>query len=417
MFARVRNRWFALPAGIRLAVGVWALLLVAVCVRVAVSRPTAQTVLPIYLAAGERWAGGETLYVSVPGLDVYRNPPGFAATFAPLTLLPAKLVGILWRLAGTGVFLLGLHRFRRALAPDWGPTRVGLLFALAALLAVPALNNGQVNLLLAGAALNGTAAALGRRWWESAAWFALGGWLKVYPLALGLLVSVAAPLRLGPRLVLLALLAAGLPWLLQDPAYVLAQYRGFVDWLGLDDRHLTIPQRAARDWTILPRTWSDWIVPADVSRTVSAAAGIAAALAVAVAALRATDPRRPLALALALGRVWMTAFGPATEANTYTVLAGTAAFLAVAPQRRFSRLLALAGCGLLAVSVLRGLFQADWQFQVLGPQPVGAMLLALAALTAGPARVLEPGRRIWLTRVTRRTRLEPAPAAGLSRDA
>jgi hypothetical protein len=82
----------------------------------------------------------------------------------------------------------------------------------------------------------------------------------------------------------------------------------------------------------------------------------------------------------------MTAFGPATEMNTYSVLAGVAAYLAVAPGPPGARAAAWAGYGLLAASVLRCMFPDDWRFQALGPQAVGAVLLAAAVLARSGTR-------------------------------
>src|SRR5579885_95016 len=108
MLARFRNSWSALPRIGRVAAVAWVVLVAAVLVRVAVAKPRSQTVVPIYLTAGQRWLAAADLYAPADGLDVYRNPPGFAAGFAALTPLPEKASGILWRSAGAAVFLLGL---------------------------------------------------------------------------------------------------------------------------------------------------------------------------------------------------------------------------------------------------------------------------------------------------------------------
>ena len=106
--------------------------------------------VPIYLAAGQKWRDSADLYQHTPGLDLYRNPPGVAAAFAALTPLPEKVAGLAWRGGCLAVFLLGLWRFRRDAVPELSPDRAAWLFALAAPLALAPLNNGQVNLLLAG---------------------------------------------------------------------------------------------------------------------------------------------------------------------------------------------------------------------------------------------------------------------------
>ena len=189
-------RWSSQPLPVRLGLTLWLVLAVAVGVRVAVQQPTRASVVPIYLTAGEVWRAGGDLYAPT-GLDVYRYPPGFAAAFAPLAVLPAKLVAIGWRLLGVAVLVVGLRRFARR--TDLSPAATGWLLGLAAVLSVPSVNNGQVNTLLAGAAVNGVAEAMRGRWWRAAGWFAAGAWVKVYPLAVGMLAAVARPPALAGR--------------------------------------------------------------------------------------------------------------------------------------------------------------------------------------------------------------------------
>jgi hypothetical protein len=374
MFARLHSSWLALPVSSRLAVCVWAGLTAGVFGRVLFSSPRSQTVVPIYLDAGWKWRESADLYAPTPGLDLYRYPPGMAALFAALTPLPEKAAGLLWRGASLAVFLVGLSRFRRAVVPEWSASRAGWLFALAAPLALPSLNNGQVNLLLAGCGLHGTAALAHGKWWSAAGWFAAMGWVKVYPLAVGLLAVLTAPRRLGPRL--LALTAAGfaVPFLLADPGYVWEQYRNFAHRVTTDDRTHGELSRVPLDWTVLPRTWLDRL-PSEVTAGVSL-------LAAAVCGILSLRDRTPALGPLCLGSVWMTAFGPATEMNTYSVLAGVAAYLVAAPgpRPRWATAAAVVGYGLLAASVVRCALPEDWRFQVLGPQPVGALLLAASAL-------------------------------------
>lgn len=365
----------------RIAVIVWIALVLGVTLRVAFSHPHSQTVVSIYLAAGERWLSGDPLYAPHPELDIFRNPPLVGAIFAPLTVLPEKHAGLVWRLLCTAVFLIGLARLRRDLLPDLSPNRIGVLFTLAALLAVSPLNNGQVNLLLAGAALNGTTDLIRKRWWAAALWFGLGAWLKMYPLSLGLLAVVVAP-RLGWRLLVVTALGFAAPFVLHDPGYALDQYRGFISWLGLDDRTFTALDRVPIDWTVLPRVWLGVVIETPLKWTV----------ALTVAGLFAVVVRRRACafLALTLGSVWMTAFGPATEMNTYSQLAGVAVLLLMRPQPRWAAVLAWTGYVLLAAAVLSCAFPQAWRFHVLGPQAIGAILIGLAALGKNASRGVGP---------------------------
>ena len=322
------RRWFAIPLSVRWAGCLWFALLAGVTGRVVASPPASQTVVPIYLSGGGHWAAGEPLYAYDPlaDHDVYRNPPGFAAGFALLAPLPEKLTGVVWRLGSAAVFLVALARFRRFVVPDWSADRAALMFGLAVLVALPAVNNGQVNLLIAAAAVGGTGAAVAGRWWEAAGWFAVGGWLKVYPLAVGLLAGLIEPRRLLPRLLVVTMAGFAVPFVLADPGYVAEQYWAFVASQTADDRTLADLTRVPRDWTVIPRSWLGWVPPPSLAKAVMLTA--AAGCAVWIGLWRS----RPGAFgfALAMGLTWMTVFGPATESHTYAQLAGLSGWLVAA---------------------------------------------------------------------------------------
>ena len=377
-------RFLAIPFSVRLAWTLWLVLAAAVGVRVAVSKPTSQTVMPIYLAAGERWQRGESLYGPAQTLDIYRNPPVIAAGFAALTALPEKLAGLLVRGVGLALFLTGLRSVRRTLLPDWGPSRVGWLFALAVVPSVPSVNNGQLNLHLAALALHGVAAAAAGRWSASAAWIGLAVWVKVYPLSLGLLIVLVAPRSYALKLAAVVLAGVALPFALDDAATVRTQYAEYVESLRLDDRTHEDLSRVPRDWTALPRTGFGWVSPEPVTKAVSLA--VAAGLALLTIARRHRPLGESLLAALVGSHVWMTAFGPATEMNTYSLLAAVAPLVLLTPGlSRSSRGMAVAGYALLVVTVLRGMFPNDRDFNVLGPQALGAVLLAIGYLASRKA--------------------------------
>jgi hypothetical protein len=363
-----------------LSLFVWAAVLLGVSVRVGVSSRWAQTVVPIYRHAGERWAAGEDVYAPTPGFDVFRNPPPVAALFAPLARLPETPAAILWRLAGAAVLLAGLRGLVRA-AGLTEPWRVGLVFAITAELALPSINNGQVNVHLIGAVLCGTVAAVGGRSWTAAAWLAAAAWMKGYPLAAGLLVGVAVP-AVGWRIVLLTAAVFAGTFVCQEPGYVWAEYRSWVELIGLDDRTFAPAHRFPRDWRVVPRMWLDCVIPCAVAGRVGVLAG--AGMAVAVwRARRAVGPGPAAVTAAGLAAVWMTLFGPATEDVTYTLLA-PAAGLAVGRwtgrDRPEATVAAWAAYLLLLAPVLRGLFPSGEVFPVRTAQPVGAAVLLVLLL-------------------------------------
>ena len=372
--------WMALPLSLRWAVIVWFALIAGVTGRVVTSKPTSQTVIPIYLVAGERWLHAENLYAPIPEFDVYRNPPLIAAGFAPLTYLPAKVAGVVVRLVSVSLFLWGLIRVRRSLLTELSPSQTGWLFLLASVLVIPSFNNGQVNLLIAAVALHGVAAAGQEKWWQAAVWLSFAGWVKLYPFAIGLLVTLALPWRFGARFLLCAVAGFALPFVLNDFGYVWDQYGDYVRYLGDDDRTYAALSRVPRDWTALPRSVFDSVPTPTVTKVVSLTV---AALFAALVYFRSHAKRvDSLLLALCLASIWMTAFGPATEMNTYSLLAAVAPIIVVtcSPRPRWRTALAWSGYGLLAVTVMRGMFPDDWKFNVLGPQALGTLLLLAVAV-------------------------------------
>ena len=372
--------WIALPLSVRWAVIVWFAVIAGVTGRVIASKPTSQSVIPIYLVAGERWLHAENLYAPIPEFDVYRNPPLIAACFAPLTCLSPKVAGVVVRLISVTLFLWGLIRVRRSLLPELSPSQVGWMFLLATVLVIPSFNNGQVNILIAAVALHGVAAASQEKWWQAAIWLSFVGWVKLYPFAIGLLMMLTLPWRFGARFLLCAVAGFALPFVLNDPEYVWEQCRDYLRYLGDDDRTYAPLSRVPRDWTTIPRNWFDWVPTPTVTKIVSLTV---AALFAALVYFRSHAKRaESLLLALCLASIWMTVFGPATEMNTYSLLAAVAPIIVVtcSPRPRWQIALASLGYGLLAITVLRGMFPDDWKFNVHGPQALGTLMLLVAML-------------------------------------
>src|SRR5438876_1021609 len=158
----------------RVALVVWVAILLGVGGRVAFSNPRAGTVVPIYLNAAKRWTSGDDLYAPAWPLDVYRNPPGVAAVLVPLTWVPEKVAGLLFRGLSAALFLGGLAVWvRHGLPRPLTPGETGAVFAMAGPLALNSLNNGQTNLLIIGALLFGATAVARGRWLAGGLWLAV----------------------------------------------------------------------------------------------------------------------------------------------------------------------------------------------------------------------------------------------------
>lgn len=383
------RRWFALPLPTRTAVGVCLAVFVAVFVRVLVQGPNSQTVVPIYLGAGERWLAGVTLYHLHTGHDLYRNPPAVAALFAPFALLDPKTAAVVWRLVCWAAYLAGVRSLVRDVLPPLSGWQRAAVWMLSVALAVPAINNGQANLMIVAAALLGAGAAARGRWWVAAGWLAFAGWLKVYPFAVGLLCVLAAPRQLGWRLAVTAAVLFAAPFGLQDPRYVWGEHQVFVDEMGRDDRTAAHVgwTRVPRDWTVLPRLAADVCVP----RAAAVAVGLVAAAGMAVLSAGSTSPHgKPgFYLPLCLGLIWVTLFGPGTEMNTYSVLAPVAGAVAVTATG-WRRVPAWAAAGLLLATIVRASLPPDAPVQLIEAQPVAAALLLVAVFPSRGHSVSHP---------------------------
>src|SRR5262249_28676335 len=155
------------------------------------------------------------------GQDCYRYSPLIAAALTPLTFLPEELGGILWRLLNAGVLVAGLLWWCRSGLPrTLSRGQTGIFFLLVLPFAVGSLHNGQANSLVLGLILFAVTAAAEERWNLPAGCIAGATLLKIYPLAVGLLLVVLYPKAFTGRLVLALALGLALPFLMQEPGYV-----------------------------------------------------------------------------------------------------------------------------------------------------------------------------------------------------
>lgn len=398
----------------RAAAVVWVALLLGVTGRVLVAPARSHTVVPIYLTAAEKWQAGGPLYDEVPKMDIYRNPPGIAAAFVPLTWLPERLAGLAWRGLGAAVFLVGLAGWaRHGLPRPLSSGETGAVFLLAAVLAVPSVNNGQTNMVIIGALLLGATAAarLPAVWFDGAApagprgrwaFAAVGGWLavaasvKVYPAAVGLLVGLVDRRRIYPWFFAGCGAFFLAPYLIRDADYVTGEYENFVIHVTADDRTWAALTRAPQDLFLAVRVWvGPPYVGAYLVAKLAAAAGFAGL--VALVARRTGNPRVVVPLGFHLGCVWVTVLGPATEVQTYILLGPTAAAVAVlaAADRRAAGgparfALAAGGYGLMVLPIVRDTFPNGKPFHALALPPIGGALV-LASVVWSAARVVRAG--------------------------
>lgn len=376
----------------RLAVVVWALLLTAIAVRVLLW-PRTHTLYPIFAAAGLDWLRGDDLYfvehTRRHGLDHFRYSPLAAALLAPFGMLPERLGGVLWRLLNAGAFLAALAWWLRHAAPRvLSRNQRAAVFLFALPLAVSSLNNGQSNLLLIGLLLAGITGVATERWHLAAGCVALACLLKLYPLALGLLLALLYPRRFAGPLAAALALGLALPFALQRPEYVVDQYATWVWLLWGDDRHAWPAAVGYQDFGMLCRTWH---VPLGPLGYLAVQLGAAALLARACLAGQRTGwpRRRLLAVVLMFATCWMTLLGPATEASTYALLAPALAWAVVEafaePRRLVARALPCLSLALFLLAGVTGWLPWRAELRAWGVYPLAALVLVggLIALQRG----------------------------------
>lgn len=398
------KRFHSQPFAVRFAVVAWAILLVSVSLRVAIAPAWKGTVVNIYIAAAEHWLASENVYLMYPGLDLYRNPPGVTPLFVPLTLVPAKLAGILWRLASAAAFLLALRSWLRAVWPERSLKQTGAIYLLTLPLALASLNNGQINLLLVGLLMLGCAAVARSRFRSGSLWLAAAAGLKIYPAAVGMLLAAVYPRRMIPLFVAGIVAFAALPFLFQRTDYVLEMHRTLAWSLQHDVRSYDDPNRAPQDAFLLLHVCG--IEPGKGTyHAVQLAAAAGMALLVLRASRRGSTPAEIAALAFHLGCIWMTTLGPASEGPTYTLLAPSAAMLLVANhagrrERRLPFLLALLAYVLLISPIVRDAFPHGSAYRSLGALPAGGLVLLVAVLWAAFRRRLEEPALVFTQRIS-----------------
>jgi alpha-1,2-mannosyltransferase len=391
----------------------WGVVGLAVSVRTLV-RPDTHTVFPIYSAGAQRWWDDTPLYIRADGLDDFRYPPPFAVAVTPFTALGTRAGGVLWGWVSLGVYLAGLWGFSRDVL-GWAGRRGRLagLLALGLAGALRGLWNAQANALVVGLLLLGVSALVRRRWWRGSFLLAGGVWVKLTPLAVGLLLCALWPRRLAPRLALALGVLALVPLVSRPPGVVLGRY---MEWVG----HMR--QTGKERWPGFRDAWTAWSAarhmmegregPLPLKADLDSPGYRAVQLVTAAGALGWCLWQRRRGLggealgvrALAMGCAWLLLFGPATEHSTYVFLAPALAWGMLRDEGRGRWLVVTAGVLILVLGW--GALTRPW---------AEACPLVYAILPAGTALFVVwlvgwAGGRIPVSRDAQRSALlPPAP--------
>ena len=358
----------------------WSAVLLGICIRIGFLS-LGHDVFATYAEAGMRWIESQPLYSYTRGF-VYS--PLIAALFAPFSTCPIRFGGILWRLLTCSILLVGIFWWlKEELHTGIPKARYWLVFLLILPLSLGNFNNGQANPLVTGLLMIAIVCAHRRLWTISALCLGLTAYLKIYPLAVGLLLTLLYPRQLGWRLLVALLLMGALSFVLQEPGYVLEQYRRWLTTRAADDRRANI-DIAPRDFGMLLQA-----VHINVSSRIllifQLLAGIGAALVCVYARIRNWAEDRLLIAVFSLGTCWMLLFGPSTEDATYAMIAAP---LALALGQTFGqrvsgwvpRLFCVSYAVLLLGVILNAFFRLKKTPLTMSVQPLGALIFLAATL-------------------------------------
>jgi len=300
----------------------WAALIIGVLIR-SLLKPASGTVFPIFHTAGDHWMHSQDLYA---GHD-YLYSPLVAGLFSPLALLPLWLANLLWRTTVVAVYLMAVLMWLRE-GTSRIPTKYhASVFLILLPLSVGSINNAQSNPLVIALVMFGLIASRASRWALAALCIAVVTYLKIYPLAAGLLLAVLFPKQFTWRLGAALLALGALSFVLQKPSYVLEQYHSWVSTRSVDERHYSVMNRPRDLWTLLYACGIELNLRLYFFIQISGGACIAAL--VFFGRLKKWGTDRQLTMIFTLTSCWMLLLGPATESATYIMLAPAISLAAV----------------------------------------------------------------------------------------
>jgi hypothetical protein len=313
------------------------------------------------------------------------------AFLTPFAVVPDGIGEVLWRLLNAAVYLTAVVCWgRMVLSSSFHRNDIGLLLLLIVPLSVGCLNNGQSNPLVIGLLLAVMVCVHHSRWNVASLLAAMACFLKVYPIAVALLLGVMYPRQFIGRFLFAIGLGLGLPFLFQHSGYVLDQYQRWFQHLQSSDRTSLPVDLWYRDFRLLCHTFH---IPLNSQLY----AGLQLVLAAGCAALCIQAKRagwsrdRLLGLTLGLACCWMTVFGATAESSTYILLAPTLAFAFMESLRGEFRLLCrvfvIASYGLFTASEVAVWFPFGRQFHALGVHAAAGLMLFVALIAMAVSRL------------------------------
>lgn len=280
-------------------------------------QPDKPGVYSIFAEASRHWWSGEPLYVDYPGIDIFRYPPTFAVAFSPFAALPDPIGSGLWNLLSLSLLFWALRLAVARLFPwQWSSREEGWFLVLTLCGTIRGFWSAQSNALLLALLLLACIAILEGKWWCAAFLVAVPMFIKLWPVALIMLLSVYWPRRLPGRVIVASGVLAALPFLTRPWHEVVTAYHGLYQVLVR-----TAPLR----WHGYRDAWTIWEQIAEVDRgwyLVLQGSGALAVLGWCLWQRRVlSSDRHLLTVTVAAWASWQLLLGPATERLTYGLVA------------------------------------------------------------------------------------------------
>jgi hypothetical protein len=338
----------------------------------------------VYVGAARDWMRGEPLY-SWGQASGYRYAPIIAILFTPLSRLPDRLGGIIWRGLSAAVFLVGLGWCCRLAIPSRLVYRHWpIVFLLVLPLAAGSINNAQANCLLAGLLLCGIAATYRRRWNLATICVTLACFFKIYPLAVALLLSALFPRKFAARFAIGLAVGLIIPFAFRPPGAVFHTYEEWIRRLAGEDR-AGLPLRSwFQDVRLLFGVWGFPLMSTPVFFVVQLIAAAAIAIICLIGKARGWPRRILLGRMLTLACCWMTVLGPSTEFSTYVLLAAPLAWAMCQawgdPSASLDHLILISIYALFLSVVVGFWFRFGRTYVAMGAAPLAGTLFFVRAL-------------------------------------
>lgn len=332
-----RPHWPSAP-WMRASVILWGLLPIAYMVKV-LRNPLRHSVYPIFEAATDHWWQRLPLYASYEGIDLFRYSPTFAVALTPFAVLPTILGQILWNFFGIALLLLAFRVLLREIFPErdrhWTEGQLGLFLFLTLFGSLRGIWSAQSNAHLLACAIFACAMVLRERWWAAAWLLAAAFFIKLWPIALLMLLAVFWPKKLLGRFAAAAAVLAAVPFLTGPPSYVTSRYVEFAESIERT-RHMRWPGN--RDAITIIETFGSIDSRLYMAIQLLTAAGVLGWLLWQHS--RGITTQRLLTFTLASWAAWQLLFGPGTERLTYGLIAPFTAWAIMTSSTRLEKTVA-----------------------------------------------------------------------------